>query len=824
VTAIFGRLRRSRHFWPVIGLAALTLLMFGDVLLSPKPVLLSVEGGDIFLEDVYWREFAFGQLRKGNFPFWNPHIFSGTPFFGGFQSGLLYPLNLHYLVLPVHRAINISIALHVFLLGLFMYLWASWRGLRRLSAVTTGILVMFSGAYFMNIFAGHLGPIGAMVWAPLIFLAIDMILDRPTLGRALLGMFAVAMQIVADAPQYVFFTAVAAAIYTLLRWLPEPNKWRRALALIGMCAGALALTAVEVVPSLLAAAESSRGSGVPLSFASEFAFPPENLITMIAPHFFGNMVDTIYWGRCLLWEMLPSIGVIGLVLAVYGLCFGRRRARRWSLAMVLALLVLSLGRHLSLMHAGWFLAAYAALEGWQAGHRRGWKRAWPWATLLLPAALLILFGFDTSFFELIYRYVPGFSNVRGMSKFTYHMVLFLALLSGVGLDHLLRTRRVPWGLIAGIAAALLVIAGFAFHLALAPESAIPAWWLDFMRHITSDKESLVAPSSLEIGAFVQQAVQVAGASLLFAAGVLFVLGLFLAVARFAPRALLLVPLLAVIEVSAFARLYMRPTFPYELTRPPIAAVAEGLTRDDRLLYPERPDTAMGMGHYDIWGYGPFVSRRYAEFMAITQGEDPDEIVQNVEFGRLHPLYLMLRARYAIKEEGGRLLQKAHSPGFPYVLLLKNFTVVTARDDIFAALTAPGFDFGQEAVLENDPGFAPEPGPAQGDAKVVERGSDYLVIEAETSRPAILVVTDAYASGWTAKGLEGSAQQVYKLLPANYVLRAVPVSPGKHRILMEYMPRGLSAGRAITLLALLAALPACVVSFRGRHRIKRRTQS
>jgi hypothetical protein len=753
---ILSRVGRSRHLLPILGLAALTLLMFGDVLLTPKAELVSVEGGDVFLEDVYWRGFAFGELRHGNFPFWNPHIFSGTPFFGGFQSGLLYPLNLHYLFMPVYRAINLSIALHVFLMGLFMYLWASWRGLRRLSAFTAAALVMFSGAYFMNVFAGHLGPIGAMVWAPLVFLAIDMIFDRPTLGRTLFGTFAVAMQILADAPQYVLFTAAAAAIYTALRWLPEPNKRRRAAALAGMCALALMLTAVEVVPSLLSASESSRGGGVPYSFASEFGFPPENLLTMIAPHFFGNMVDFIYWGRCLLWEMLPSIGVIGLTLAAYGVFCGRRRARRWSFVMAAALLLLAFGRH-------------------------------------------------TPLFPLIYRFVPGFNNIRGMSKFTYHMVLFLALLSGAGLDHLLRTRRVPWGLIASVAAAALLVAGLGFHLALAPVAAVPKWWVDFMQWVVNDKESLVAASTLNAGAFVHMAAETAGGGLLFAAGAFFVAGLVLFTARFFPKATPLLAALAVVEVFLFARMYMRPTFPFALTRPPVAQTAEGLTSEDRILYPERPDTAMGMGHYDIWGYGPFVSRRYAEFMAFTQGKDPDNVVQEVDFKLPHRLYVMLRARFFIREEGGRLLLRGRSQGFPYALLIQDFDVLTGRDDIFAALAAEGFDPRLEVILEKDPGFAPRQGAATGSAKVVERGTDHLIIEAETDVPTVLLVTDSFASGWRVKGLDGSAQESYEILPANYVLRGVPLSPGKHRLLMEYLPAGFRAGLALSLTGLSAMI-------------------
>ncbi|MCH8321284.1 MAG: hypothetical protein IH790_10055, partial [Acidobacteria bacterium] len=131
-------------------LFVLTLLMFVDVLFSPRAVLLSQEGADLTGQYLYWYEFGFGQLAQGNLALWNPHIFSGVPFFGGFQSALLYPPNWLYLVLPIAKAINVSIALHVFLAGFFLYLWTYHRGLHPAACLLSSILYMFSGPFFLH--------------------------------------------------------------------------------------------------------------------------------------------------------------------------------------------------------------------------------------------------------------------------------------------------------------------------------------------------------------------------------------------------------------------------------------------------------------------------------------------------------------------------------------------------------------------------------------------------------------------------------------------------------------------------------------------------
>ena len=103
----------------LVVLLAVTAGMFGDVLLDGGSRVLSHPRTDLRTQFVYWRDFGFGELRQGNLALWNPHIFSGAPFFGGFQSALLYPLNGVYLLLPLPQAINVGIALHVFLAGLF---------------------------------------------------------------------------------------------------------------------------------------------------------------------------------------------------------------------------------------------------------------------------------------------------------------------------------------------------------------------------------------------------------------------------------------------------------------------------------------------------------------------------------------------------------------------------------------------------------------------------------------------------------------------------------------------------------------------------------
>ena len=69
----------------LILLLALALAMFGDLLFAGGARMVGYPGSDLFLQYFSWREFGFRELAKGNLALWNPHIFSGAPYFGGMQ-------------------------------------------------------------------------------------------------------------------------------------------------------------------------------------------------------------------------------------------------------------------------------------------------------------------------------------------------------------------------------------------------------------------------------------------------------------------------------------------------------------------------------------------------------------------------------------------------------------------------------------------------------------------------------------------------------------------------------------------------------------------
>jgi hypothetical protein len=82
-------------------------------------------------------------------------------------------------------------------------------------------------------------------------------------------------------------------------------------------------------------------------------------------------------------------------------------------------------------------------------------------------------------------------------------------------------------------------------------------------------------------------------------------------------------------------------------------------------------------------------------------------------------------------------------------------------------------------------------------EITSRSPNRLILEFETDRPAILVVSDPYFPGWRAS----DGEQQLRVMRANVLFRAVAVEAGAHRVVFEYCPAAWVIGRRVTLASL-----------------------
>jgi hypothetical protein len=113
--------------------------------------------------------------------------------------------------------------------------------------------------------------------------------------------------------------------------------------------------------------------------------------------------------------------------------------------------------------------------------------------------------------------------------------------------------------------------------------------------------------------------------------------------------------------------------------------------------------------------------------------------------------------------------------------------------------------GEEALLEGEP--EPRPG-GSGDARVtiLSHEPQRVVVQAVLSAPGLLVLADTFYPGWEAR-VDGRRRP---LLVADYVIRAVALEAGEHRVEFVFRPRSFRLGAALSVLSLLALCAGLVV--------------
>ena len=132
--------------------------------------------GDMILQNYSWKSFAKESYHNGAFPLWNPYIFCGMPFLAAGQYAALYPLGILFYILPVAQAYGWFALLHLFLGGLFMYLYVKLIGVGRWGALVSAVSFMLCGFIIVSFVWPMI--VSTVIWLPLLLAIIEVIVRR----------------------------------------------------------------------------------------------------------------------------------------------------------------------------------------------------------------------------------------------------------------------------------------------------------------------------------------------------------------------------------------------------------------------------------------------------------------------------------------------------------------------------------------------------------------------------------------------------------------------------------------------------------------------
>ncbi len=419
-TAI-SRKRLAREIAALSILAALVLAAFAGAI--TRGLVAFQNDTQVFY---YPLELWFGQeFKAGRFPLWNPYLFGGYPIFADGELGLSYPFHILLLqLLPVAQAFIWLRVSSVLVAAFGMYALGRALALGRVPAMLGGIA--FSLGSFFLVQQHHENVTRTAAWIPLILAGTEWGLRHRGWHRhAFLTVAAIALGMAGRGlhPQVLAMGLLAFSTFTVYRvavgplppaargdgapWPefrgPRLRALGRELAVrlgllvwIGGYVGALglALAAVQLFPLAEVGLATFRGSQPDYAFATSYALPIQNLVTLVLPYFFRGP-DSEYWSLWSKWETTVYVGIVPLVLGLIGVIAGWRREVAYFLLLALGSLWLAFATYapIDLYHVLWSL--------------------------------------------------PGFSSFRVPGRYTLLFVLAWSVLAAIGLQALSETRARP---------------------------------------------------------------------------------------------------------------------------------------------------------------------------------------------------------------------------------------------------------------------------------------------------------------------------------------------------------------------------------------------
>jgi hypothetical protein len=237
-----------------------------------------------------WRMLAIDLMKSGVAPLWNPYILSGNVLLANFQSAPFYPLNIIYwLVSDFSIAWSLQIIFQPLMAAVFLYIFLKNNRLSKLAAFYGAVVWGFSG--FFMVWLEYNTIVHASLYLPLILFSIQKSINNKK--YYLLVSFAIALSFYAGYPQVTLYILASSLVFILLL-LPRLHL-RNYLSLIFFMILGVGLSLPFLIPGYEMTGRSIRQVDEVANMSNVKFVLPEQIITFVAPDYFGNPTSRNYW-------------------------------------------------------------------------------------------------------------------------------------------------------------------------------------------------------------------------------------------------------------------------------------------------------------------------------------------------------------------------------------------------------------------------------------------------------------------------------------------------------------------------------------------------
>jgi len=701
-------------------------------------------------------------LKKGEWPFWNPHILTGTPLLANFQSAPFSPTNFVYFLFDKLTAWSLQIVLQHLLVIVFTYLLLrSWK-VSKVGSVIGGVVFAFSG--YNLIWSQWNGHALSAAFIPLLLYFQDKWLVSGKWKYGVGVTLSLSLQFFSGYPQVIFYTLIASGLLWLFRLSRSKEFFIKTLFLSVFLLLGVGIAAPQILPGAELLSVSQRKVE---QYPFEWAFLPiVKVITFLAPDFFGNHATKNYWGPQDYTSNTGFVGVIAVILAGLSVFLVKK------------------------------------------------KKEIIYSLLLVVVSLLLTFTTPVSIF--IWK-----SGIFGLQAAAAHraLVLFslgIAFLSAFGTDNFLTAKKLSLKPLL-IPAFILGIFSIGALLLFFLSSKYPDYYSPFIREIPKYKVAL-RNLILPLGTFF-------AATVIFwitrerkpflrkvALGLLFVLLTFelfrfgWKFTPFSPRHIVFpkTPVLDFLisqekpfRINGGVVVPINMLMPYELETIEgyDAVYSLDIAKFIAVVNSEKPD-AGPQGRYGTVSNPnskllDLVNTKYLLVKKENEKGDPDKegnLPKDINQEKYRPVF---EDKTTVVLENTQVLPRA--------FVVYDWEIVEDRDSILEKLLDQNFPLGEKVLLEES---APIP-PRQGKSEVLftKYGQQEVIIKVVSDRDGFLFVSDLFYPGWRAY-IDGEESKVYR---ANYAFRAVFVPEGEHEIKFAYKPDSFFNGLKLTGLSVLSLL-------------------